>query len=225
MPPPPSIPGARTRHAERIVKEAANAPISEKSISTESSSTESSSTESSSDEVEDDIENPGSADNGNAENANDAEDASNAENAKTDKALNDSNHSPTAEFSMDTEDAKGTENTKTFDSQPQKIDNVPKTPQPPVPVQDDEVLVLLTPLKRPVPDNSDVDMGSPPAPALQGASRMTGGIFRGKAYGNIANHADFPDLAVDAVPTLSFKILAHVEYGDAFSVNLAPDFV
>ena len=255
MPPPPSIPGARTRRAECIVKEAANAPISEKSISTESSSTESSSTESSSDEVEDDIENPGSADNGNAENAseiednsavnkaseaedasngdkasdiedaNDAEDASNAENAKTDKALNDSNHSPTAEFSMDTEDAKGTENTKTFDSQPQKIDNVPKTPQPPVPVQDDEVLVLLTPLKRPVPDNSDVDMGSPPAPALQGASRMTGGIFRGKAYGNIANHADFPDLAVDAVPTLSFKILAHVEYGDAFSVNLAPDFV
>ena len=57
-------------------------------------------------------------------------------------------------------------------------------------------------MKRPVPDNSDVDMGSPPAPALQGASRMTGGIFRGKAYGNIANHADFPDLAVDAVPTL-----------------------
>ena len=45
MPPPPSIPGARTRRAERIVKEAANAPISEKSISTESSSTESSSTE------------------------------------------------------------------------------------------------------------------------------------------------------------------------------------
>src|SRR6266540_7069389 len=235
MPPPPSIPGARTRRAERIVKEAANAPISEKSISTESSS----------DEVEDDIENPGSADKGNTENASeiednsavnkaseaedasngdkasDIEDASNAENAKTDKALNDSNHSPTAEFSMDTEDAKGTENTKT----PQKIDNVPKTPQPPVPVQDDEVFVLLTPLKCPVPDNSDVDMGSPPAPALQGASRMTGGIFRGKAYGNIANHADFPDLAVDAVPTLSFKILAHVEYGDAFSVNLAPDFV
>src|SRR6266540_2893015 len=192
MPPPPSIPGAHTRRAECIAKEAANAPISEKSISTESSSTESSS-----DEVEDDS---------------DAEDASNAENAKTDEVLNDSNHSPTAEFSMDTEDAKGTENTKTFDSQPQKIDNVPKTPQPPVPVQDDEVLVLLTPLKRPVPDNSDVDMGSPPAPALQGASRMTGGIFRGKAYGNIANHADFPDLAVDAVPTLSFKILAHVEY-------------
>ena len=58
---------------------------------------------------------------------------------------------------------------------------------------------------------------------------MTGGIFRGKAYGNVINHTDFPDLAADAVPTmeskLSFKILAHVEYGDAFSVNLAPDFV
>ena len=38
------------------------------------------------------------------------------------------------------------------------------------------------------------------------------------------NHADFPDVAADAVatmePKLSFKILAHVEYGDAFSVNL-----
>src|SRR6266545_873772 len=219
MPPPPSIPGACTRRAECIVKEAANAPISEKSISTESSSTESSSTESSSDEVEDDIENPGSADNGNAENASEIED-----NSAVNKA-SEAEDASNGDKASDIEDAKGTENTKTFDSQPQKIDNVPKTPQPPVPVQDDEVLVLLTPLKRSVPEHSDVDMGSRPAPPLQGASCMTGGIFRGKAYGNIANHADFPDLAVDAVPTLSFKILAHVEYGDAFSVNMAPDFV
>jgi len=76
----------------------------------------------------------------------------------------------------------------------------------------------------------DINMESPPAlPALQGASRVTGGVFRGKAYGNVVNHADFPDLVADTVPTtvdpkFSFKILAHVEYGDAFLVNLAPDF-
>ena len=127
---------------------------------------------------------------------------------------------------MDTKDAISTENSKALDSQSQNLDNTSKTQQS-LPVQDDESLVLSTPLKRPVPNNSDVDMDSPPD--LQGASCMTGGIFQGKAYGNVINHADFPDLAADGVPTmeskLSFKILAHVEYGDAFSVNLAPDFI
>ncbi len=56
MPPPPSILGARTRHAEHIAKEAENAPSSEKS-----SSTESSSTESSLDEVEDETNSKSSA--------------------------------------------------------------------------------------------------------------------------------------------------------------------
>lgn len=36
-------------------------------------------------------------------------------------------------------------------------------------------------------------MTSPPQspPRLQGASRTTGGIIRGRAYGNALNHADF----------------------------------
>ncbi len=148
-----------------------------------------------------------------------------AEHTKAGEAL-DNKQSHTAGFSMDTKDAISTENSKALDSQSQNLDNTSKTQQS-LPVQDDESLVLSTPLKRPVPNNSDIDMDSPPD--LQGASRMTGGIFRGKAYGNVINHADFPDLAADAVPTmeskLSFKILAHVEYGDAFSVNLAPDFI
>jgi len=148
-----------------------------------------------------------------------------AEHTKAGEAL-DNKQSHTAGFSMDTKDAVSTENSKALDSQSQNLDNTSKTQQS-LPVQDDESLVLSTPLKRPVPNNSDIDMDSPPD--LQGASHMTGGIFRGKAYGNVINHADFPDLAADAVPTmeskLSFKILAHVEYGDAFSVNLAPDFI
>jgi len=38
----------------------------------------------------------------------------------------------------------------------------------------------------------DINMESPPAlPALQGASRVTGGVFRGKTYGNVVNHANF----------------------------------
>ena len=31
---------------------------------------------------------------------------------------------------------------------------------------------------------------SPPRIELSGASRVTGGIFRGRAYGNVFNHAD-----------------------------------
>ena len=34
---------------------------------------------------------------------------------------------------------------------------------------------------------------SPPRIALQGASRMTGGVLRGRAYGNVFNHADGED--------------------------------
>jgi hypothetical protein len=42
--------------------------------------------------------------------------------------------------------------------------------------------------------NDDVQMNSPPASPprfeLGGASRVSGGIFRGRAYGNVFNHAD-----------------------------------
>lgn len=34
---------------------------------------------------------------------------------------------------------------------------------------------------------------SPPRDVLQGASRTTGGVLRGRAYGNVFNHADVED--------------------------------
>jgi hypothetical protein len=46
----------------------------------------------------------------------------------------------------------------------------------------------------------DVPMASPPtSPSfkLQGASRTTGGVIRGRAYGNVFNFADSHDLGVD----------------------------
>jgi hypothetical protein len=35
-------------------------------------------------------------------------------------------------------------------------------------------------------------------PSLQGASRTSGGIFRGKALGNVFNHGDSADLSLQA---------------------------
>jgi len=65
--------------------------------------------------------------------------------------------------------------------------------------------------------------------SLQGASRTTGGLFRGNAYGNRLNHADF-DLEDEAStymiikPKLTFKIFVYVQYGDVLVVNRVPDF-
>ena len=42
------------------------------------------------------------------------------------------------------------------------------------------------------PYQLDVGMASPPI-SPQGASRMTGGILRGRAHGNVFNHADGGD--------------------------------
>ena len=44
--------------------------------------------------------------------------------------------------------------------------------------------------------NVDVKMSSPPnsPPNLYGSSRMTGGVLRGHALGNVSNAADFPDV-------------------------------
>src|SRR6266540_2623119 len=110
-----------------------------------------------------------------------------AEHTKAGEAL-DNKQSHTAGFSMDTKDAISTENSKALDSQSQNLDNTSKTQQS-LPVQDDESLVLSTPLKRPAPNNSDIDMDSPPD--LQGASRMTGGIFRGKPKEIVSINAHF----------------------------------
>ena len=65
--------------------------------------------------------------------------------------------------------------------------------------------------------------------SLQGASRTTGGIFRGNAYGNNLNHADFEheddlDACVLIKPKLTFKIFVYVQYGDVLVINRVPDF-
>jgi hypothetical protein len=107
-------------------------------------------------------------------------------------------------------------------------------------------LVPCTPQMGPLPDNGiqilfiltsyfnfwlDVVMISPTRGhpiALQGASRTTGGIFRGKALGNHLNHADFehddPDAIMLIKPKLTFKVFVYVEYGDVLAMSRVPDF-
>jgi hypothetical protein len=63
--------------------------------------------------------------------------------------------------------------------------------------------------------------------SLKGASRTTGGILRGNAYGNRLNHADFeddPGVYMLIKPTLKFKIFVYVQYGDVLAINRVPDF-
>ena len=241
MPPISSSLGARTRRVEQIAKEVAQPLSVEESSSTESSSSEDGDEESDVKhgdiEPASDIENASNAENASdnaggsiakAENVSGDESASNSESSDASIAekAGDSKHAGDSK-SVEVVDAKDTEDIKITDNHIEhsdKLDNVSKAPQPAILVEDNDVVAPSTPLKK--GPGSDVDMGSPPA--LQGASCMTGGVFRGKAYENVANHADFPDLVAD-VPTImksksSFKILAHIEYGDALLVDLAPDF-
>lgn len=65
--------------------------------------------------------------------------------------------------------------------------------------------------------------------SLKGASRTTGGILRGNAYGNRLNHADFEDeddlgVYMSIKPKLTFKIFVYVQYGDVLAINRVPDF-
>jgi len=56
---------------------------------------------------------------------------------------------------------------------------------------------------------SDVPMASPqtsPSRNLQGASCITGGVFRGRAYGNVFNLADSHDLKIDTVAVVVGKV-------------------
>jgi hypothetical protein len=49
----------------------------------------------------------------------------------------------------------------------------------------------------------DVQMNSPPtSPPRCGASRATGGILRGRAYGNVFNHADAAEMKFDLEPRM-----------------------
>jgi hypothetical protein len=66
-------------------------------------------------------------------------------------------------------------------------------------------------------------MESPPA---MGASRSTGGIFRGKAYGNTLNHADFPkiiDTPHAGLQQVAIKVFAYLIYRDPVNVDVVPD--
>jgi len=66
-------------------------------------------------------------------------------------------------------------------------------------------------------------MESPPA---MGSSRSTGGIFRGNAYGNNLNHADFPaimDIPLPGNRQVTFKIFAYLIYSDPVMVDVIPD--
>ena len=102
--------------------------------------------------------------------------------------------------------------------------------------------LVSTPPMGPLPDNGikiyfsptsyfknilDVKMSSPIS--LQGASRTTGGILRGKAYGNQLNHADFereedPGGVMLIKPKQAFKIFIYVQYGDVLVMSRVPDF-
>lgn len=61
----------------------------------------------------------------------------------------------------------------------------------------------------------DVPMDSPPLSRseLQGASRTTGGIFRGRAYGNNPNMADLADRDDSLIPLIG-KIYLYITAND-----------
>jgi len=68
----------------------------------------------------------------------------------------------------------------------------------------------------------DVHMNSPPPSQfeLQGSSRMTGGIFRGRAYGNNLNQADFAE-EEDALIPIVGKVYLYITAQDSAEWNLA----
>jgi len=102
--------------------------------------------------------------------------------------------------------------------------------------------LVSTPPMGPLPDNGikiqfsltsyfkcslDVKMKS--LISLQGASRTTGGILQGNAYGNKLNHVDFEhEEALGAImlikPKQVFKIFIYVQYGDVLVMSWVPDF-
>jgi hypothetical protein len=57
------------------------------------------------------------------------------------------------------------------------------------------------------------DIGSPPQIDLQGASRMTGGILRGRAHGNVFNFADATTTIEDQGPVMG-KVHVYREHED-----------
>ena len=71
-----------------------------------------------------------------------------------------------------------------------------------------------------------MDLGGSP-PAL-GSSRTTGGFLRGKAFGNVLNHADFPkvhsgDNFIPGTALVDYKVFAYLVYDDPVRLNVIPD--
>ncbi|KAG6914447.1 hypothetical protein DXG01_017230, partial [Tephrocybe rancida] len=65
-------------------------------------------------------------------------------------------------------------------------------------------------------NNEDIKMASPPGSPvqLQGASRISGGIFRGRAVGNVFNYADLKDLQSTALGPVKGKVHLFVSNND-----------
>lgn len=71
----------------------------------------------------------------------------------------------------------------------------------------------------------DIHMTSPPmSPSrnLQGASRTSGGIIRGRAFGNVFNFADTSDLQMDLDITLAIPGKVYLYESVSDSVTLDP---
>ena len=65
----------------------------------------------------------------------------------------------------------------------------------------------------------DIVMGSPHTPlCLEGSSRTTGGLSRGKAYGNVFNFADAEDIAMDNLP-VEGKVLLYFSHDNPANIN------
>ena len=184
MPPPPSIPGARTHRAERIAKEAANP------LSSEKSATESITESSTDDEEGGHVKSSNIEQFSDTENVTGAGNASKDEHAEAGEPLSDGKHSNADEHSLDDKIIKDPQDVKTTDAHIEHSGELDNVSTPHLAIPDGEALVPSNPLKGSVSDDgiflflfilynfdsdSDVDIGSPPP--LQGASRMTGGVF------------------------------------------------
>jgi hypothetical protein len=67
----------------------------------------------------------------------------------------------------------------------------------------------------------DIRMDSPPnsLPPAHGSSRMTGGIFRGHAFGNTLNAADFDDV-LDVLHPIPGKVLVYSSNQDPANLTV-----
>ena len=66
------------------------------------------------------------------------------------------------------------------------------------------------------------------SPLALGSSRTVGGIFRGKAFGNALNHADFPRLGsadsfLEGNAQVNYKVFAYLVYNDPVKLSVIPD--